>query len=54
LVDGVKNLPPKGAEIFRFRLVPYHELLGGVGKAKDSGEADEVDKDADEEVSTKM
>ncbi|KAJ7827677.1 hypothetical protein B0H14DRAFT_3720435 [Mycena olivaceomarginata] len=37
---------------FWFRLVPYHELLGGVGKVKDSAEVDEVDKDADEEVST--
>ncbi|KAJ7842089.1 hypothetical protein B0H14DRAFT_3692791 [Mycena olivaceomarginata] len=37
----------------RRRLIPYHELLGGVGKAKDSAEVDEVDKDADEEVSTK-
>ncbi|KAJ7369034.1 hypothetical protein DFH08DRAFT_947913 [Mycena albidolilacea] len=33
-------------------LVLYHELFGGVGKAKDSAEVDEVDKDADEEVST--
>jgi hypothetical protein len=49
LVDGVKNLRPRGAVIFRFR---YDELLGGVGKAKDSAEEDEVDKDADEKVST--
>ncbi|KAJ7819031.1 hypothetical protein B0H14DRAFT_3147595 [Mycena olivaceomarginata] len=38
-----------GAVIFRFR---YHELLGGVGKAKNSAKVNEVDKDADEEVST--
>ncbi|KAJ7934476.1 hypothetical protein B0H13DRAFT_1855084 [Mycena leptocephala] len=35
----------------RRRLVAYYEPLGGVGKAKDSAEVDEVDKDADEEVS---